>query len=343
MKEALFYQKLEGSKIKCDLCSHRCIISPGKRGICGVRENRDGVLYTLVYGKTITNNIDPIEKKPLFHFYPGSKSYSIATAGCNFRCLHCQNWQISQLKDGEIPGEEFTPEEIVEDAVSSRCESIAYTYTEPTIFYEYAFDTAKIAHKKGLKNIVIPNGYISEEALREISPYLDAANIDLKSMSDSFYRKVCGARLKPVLDNIKLYHKLGIWIEVTTLIILGYNDGPEELKEIARFIRDIDKGIPWHVSRFFPAYKLANVPYTPLKTLENAVEIAKKAGLEYVYQGNVGEGENTFCPNCGKLLIKRAGFNLIGNKIKNDRCPYCEKTIAGIGMDGERCNHDRKS
>jgi len=336
MKEALVYQKLEGRKIKCNLCSHRCVISPGKRGICRVRENRDGVLYTLVYGKTVTNNIDPIEKKPLFHFDPGSKSYSIATVGCNFRCLHCQNWQISQWKDREIGGEEFSPKEIVQDAVGSGCESIAYTYTEPTIFYEYALDTAKIAHKKGLKNIFITNGYISEEALREISPYLDASNIDLKSMKDSFYRKVCGAKLKPVLDNIELYYTLGIWVEVTTLIIPGYNDSPEELKEIARFIRHIDKNIPWHVSRFFPAYKLVNVPSTPLKTLEKAVEIGKKAGLEYVYQGNVGEGGNTFCPNCGRLLIKRTGFNIVQDKVENGSCPYCGRAIAGVGMDEGR-------
>ncbi len=336
MKEALVYQKLEGSKIKCNLCSHRCVISPGKKGICRVRENRGGVLYTLVYGKTVTNNIDPIEKKPLFHFYPGSKSYSIATAGCNFRCLHCQNWQISQLKDGEIPGEEFAPEEIVENAVGSGCESIAYTYTEPTIFYEYAFDTARIARKKGLKNLFITNGYISEEALREISPYLDAANIDLKSMKDSFYKKICGARLKPVLDSIKLYYKLGIWVEVTTLIIPGHNDSSEELKGIAKFIRDIDKSIPWHVSRFFPAYKLMDIPFTPLKTLEKAVEIGKEAGLECVYQGNVGKGENTFCPNCGNILIKRTGFNTIENKVKNGSCPYCGRAIVGVGMNGER-------
>jgi pyruvate formate lyase activating enzyme len=341
MKEALVYQKLEGNKIKCNLCSHRCVISSGKRGICKVRENNEGALYTLVYGKTITNHIDPIEKKPLFHFYPGSVAYSIATAGCNFRCLHCQNWQISQLNNGEITGKEISPEEIVTDAAGSGCESIAYTYTEPTIFYEYALDTAKIAHKKGLKNIFITNGYISEEALRGISPYLDAANIDLKSMSDNFYRKVCGAKLKPVLDNIKLYHKLGVWIEVTTLIIPGYNDGSEELKEIARFIRDIDKDIPWHVSRFFPAYKLTHVSSTPLKTLEKAVEIGKEAGLEYVYQGNAGEGENTCCPNCGKLLIERTGFNTIEDKVKNGSCPYCGKAIAGIGMNKERCNYER--
>jgi len=336
MKEAMFYQKIEGNKVRCNLCPHRCIISLGKKGICGVKENRNGVLYSLVYGKVVANNIDPIEKKPLFHFYPGSKAYSIATVGCNFRCLHCQNWQVSQLNDGEITGEEFTPEEIVENAVGSGCESIAYTYTEPTIFYEYAFDTAKIAHRKGLKNIFITNGYISEEALREISPYLDAANIDLKSMSDSFYKKICNVRLRPVLNSIKLYYALGIWEEITTLIIPGYNDSSEELEKIAKFIRDVDKSIPWHVSRFFPAYKLVNVSSTPLKTLEKAVEIGKKTGLKYVYQDNVGEGENTFCPNCGKLLIKRAGFYVIENKVENGSCPYCGRAIAGINMNGER-------
>jgi pyruvate formate lyase activating enzyme len=333
MKEALIYQKLERSKVKCNLCNHRCVISPEKKGTCRVRENRDGVLYTLVYGRTVTNNIDPIEKKPLFHFYPGSKSYSMATVGCNFRCLHCQNWQISQLKDGEIVGEEFTPEEIVEEAVGSGCEAIAYTYTEPTILYEYAFDTAKIARKKGLKNIFITNGYISKEALRNISLYLDAANIDLKSMKDSFYRKVCGAKLQPVLDNIRLYYKLGIWVEVTTLVIPGYNDSAEELEEIARFIRNIDKSIPWHVSRFFPAYKLMNVPTTPLETLRKAVEIGKEVGLEYIYQGNVGEGENTFCPNCGELLIKRTDFNTMNNRVKNGSCPYCGRSVVGVGME----------
>ncbi|MEA3346897.1 MAG: AmmeMemoRadiSam system radical SAM enzyme [Candidatus Auribacterota bacterium] len=342
MKEALFYQKLEGSKIKCNLCSHRCVISPGKRGICGVKENREGTLYSLVYGKVVANNIDPIEKKPLFHFYPGSKSYSIATVGCNFRCLHCQNWDISQLENGKIIGRDLTPEKIVEDAQISGCQSIAYTYTEPTIFYEYALDTAKIACKKGLKNIFITNGYISEEALREISPYLDAANIDLKSMSDSFYRKVCGAKLKPILDNIKLYYTLGIWVEVTTLIIPGYNDSAEELKEIAVFIKDINKSIPWHVSRFYPAYKLADTPPTPLTTLKKAFEIGKEVGLEYIYQGNVGEGENTFCPNCGELLIKRTGFNQIENKVINETCPSCGKAIAGIGIMEKGLKHNEQ-
>jgi len=331
MREAKFYQKLEGNKVRCDLCHHQCIISPGKRGICKVRENKDGVLYSLVYGKLVANNVDPIEKKPLFHFYPGSTAYSVATVGCNFHCLHCQNWRISQLESG-IVGKEVPPETVVKNAINSRCQSIAHTYTEPTIFFEYAYDIAKIAHEKGLKNLFITNGYISEEALREISSYLDAANIDLKSMSNGFYRKVCGAKLQPVLDNIKLYHDLGIWIEVTTLIIPGYNDDTEELKSIAEFIRKVDASIPWHVTGFYPSYKLNDISPTSAETLRNAVEVGKKAGLEYVYQGNINQGENTYCPQCGKLLVKRDGFSATVDNVKNGDCPYCGKHIAGRGM-----------
>ena len=332
MKKAMFYQKLDENKVRCDLCNHRCIISEGKRGLCKVRENKSGSLYSLVYGKIIESNIDPIEKKPLFHFYPGTKAYSIATMGCNFRCLHCQNWTISQLKNGEIMGEDIIPETIIENAIANGCQSIAYTYTEPTIFYEYSYDIAKIAHQKGLKNIYVTNGYISDEALKKISPYLDSANIDLKSMNDSFYKKICGAKLQPVLNNIKLYYSLGIWIEITTLIIPGYNDSTNELKSIADFIKKIDASIPWHVTSFLPAYKLTDAPPTPLETLRKAVEIGEKAGLEYVYQGNVSEGENTYCPNCGKLLIERKRFNMVINKIKNEKCPYCGKIVAGCGM-----------
>ena len=331
MKEALFYQKLEGNKVRCDLCHHQCIISPGKRGICKVRENKDGVLYSLIYGKVVASNVDPIEKKPLFHFYPGSTAYSVATVGCNFHCLHCQNWRISQV-ESRVAGKEIPPENVVKNAVNSRCQSIAYTYTEPTIFFEYAYDIAKIAHEKGLKNLFITNGYISEEALKEISSYLDAANIDLKSMSDGFYRNVCGAKLQPILDNIKLYHDLGIWIEVTTLIIPGYNDDLDELKNISEFIRKIDASIPWHVTGFYPSYKLNDISPTSVETLRKAVEIGRKAGLEYVYQGNINQGENTYCPQCGKLLIERAGFSTTVDNINTEFCPYCGKRIAGRGM-----------
>jgi pyruvate formate lyase activating enzyme len=335
MKEAMFYEKLEDKLVNCDLCSHRCRrIADSKRGICGVRENRDGKLYSLVYGKAVARNIDPIEKKPLFNFLPGSRSYSIATVGCNFRCENCQNYDISQLpkERGIIVGQDVSPEEIVSAAKRNNCESIAYTYTEPTIFFEYAYDTAKHAKKEGIKNVFVTNGYITPEALKEISPYLDAANIDLKSFSDEFYRKRCGARLKPVLDSIRLYKSLGIWTEITTLIIPTLNDSEEELRKIAEFIGEVGEDTPWHISQFYPTYKLIDLPRTPVATLRKAREIGLEAGLKYVYEGNVpGEdGENTYCPNCGKLLIHRFGYHIKENKIKNSACTYCGAKIDGI-------------
>lgn len=335
MKEAMFYEKLEDNKVRCNLCPHRCVIPEGKKGKCHVRENEDGVLYSSVYGRAVASNVDPVEKKPLFHFYPGSTAYSVATVGCNFHCLHCQNWDLSQAEKG-IVGRKLPPEEIVDNSINSGCRSIAYTYTEPTIFYEYAYDTAKMAHEKGLKNLFITNGYISEKALRKISPYLDAANIDLKSMSGDFYRKICGAKLQPILDNIKLYHDLGIWVEVTTLIIPGYNDSNDELKKIAEFIKKIDSNIPWHVTGFYPAYKLNDAPPTSIEKLRTAAEIGKKAGLKHVYQGNINQGENTFCPYCGELLIERSNFGTTMNKIKNNSCTYCGKHIAGRGIGKDR-------
>ncbi|GBE17498.1 pyruvate formate-lyase 1-activating enzyme [archaeon BMS3Abin16] len=337
MKEAMFYSKLEGKKVKCALCNHRCTISAGKRGICGVRENREGVLYTLVYGRAVSVNIDPIEKKPLFNFYPGTTAYSLATVGCNFRCLHCQNWEISQApkeSSGDIIGRELMPDDIVREALEYGCKSIAYTYTEPTIFYEYAYDTAVLAQKKGIKNVFVTNGYITEEALREIAPYLDAANIDLKAFTNEFYKKVCGARLQPVLDNIKLYKELGIWVEVTTLLIPGHNDSKEELREIAEFIAEVGKEIPWHVTAFYPTYKLLDTPPTPVETLRMARKIGMEAGLKYVYEGNIpGEGgENTYCPKCGETLIRRFGFGILENKIKENKCPACGSEADGIGL-----------
>jgi len=331
MKEAMFYKVLNDGKVKCELCPHQCEILSGKRGICRVRENREGVLYSLNYLRLITAHVDPIEKKPLFHFYPGSQSYSIAAIGCNFHCLHCQNWTISQVKGDIIKGEKVSPEKVVQNAIDSDCLSISYTYTEPTIYYETAYDISQLAHEKGLKNIFVTNGYISSDALNHIAPYLDAANIDLKAMSETFYRKVCGAKLQPVLDRIKQYYELGIWIEVTTLIIPGYNDNQDELGKIAEFIADIDQGIPWHVTAFYPTYQLDDAPPTQLSTLKRAYQIGKEKGLYYVYQGNVGEGENTYCPSCGKLLVSRKYYTT-DNKIKNDQCPFCGEKIQGVGM-----------
>ena len=331
----MFYEKLDDKIVKCNLCSHRCPrIADSKRGICGVRENRDGKLYSLVYGRIAARSVDPIEKKPLFNFLPGSKSYSIATVGCNFRCDNCQNYDISQLpkERGIIVGQDVSPEEIVLAAKLSNCESIAYTYSEPTIFFEYAYDTAKHAKKEGIKNVFVTNGYITPEALKEISPYLDAANIDLKSFSDEFYRKICGARLKPVLDSIRLYKSLGIWTEITTLIIPTLNDSEEELRKIAEFISEVGEDTPWHISQFYPTYKLIDLPRTPVATLRKAREIGLEAGLKYVYEGNVpGEdGENTYCPNCGKLLIHRFVYHIKENKIKNSACTYCGAEIDGV-------------
>ena len=331
MKEAMFYESLQDNKVKCVLCSHQCEILSGKRGLCRVRENREGILFSLNYRRLITAHVDPIEKKPMFHFYPGSKSYSIAAAGCNFRCLHCQNWTISQVKEDIIQGEEISPDRVVQYALDADCLSISYTYTEPTIYYETAYEISRLAHEKGLKNILVTNGYIGSEPLKHIASYLGAANIDLKAMNELFYQKVCGARLKPVLDRIKQYYELGIWIEITTLIIPGYNDKIDELEKIAAFIADIDKGIPWHVTAFYPTYQLNNISPTPLSTLKRAYQIGKEKGLDYVYQGNVGEGENTYCPSCGQMVVSRKYFST-DNKIKSSKCPSCKEKIQGVGM-----------
>ncbi|MBI5196731.1 MAG: AmmeMemoRadiSam system radical SAM enzyme [Nitrospirae bacterium] len=359
MKEAMFYKKLKDGKVQCFLCAHHCVISDGRRGICGVRENKGGALYSLVYGKIISMNIDPIEKKPLFHFHPASKSFSIATVGCNFRCMHCQNYDISQypknsyklkvksyeLKDKknsdaenripdakhEIPGEAVTPEEIVDAAIGAGCKSISYTYTEPTIFFEFAYDCAGIAHDKGIKNVFVSNGYTGVEAARAIAPYLDANNIDLKG-DDKFYKKICGAKLQPVLDTIKLMEDSGVWVEITTLIIPGHNDSEETLRWIAGFIKSVDASIPWHVSQFYPTYKMLDTPRTPVETLRRARKIGFEAGLKYVYEGNVpGEGgENTHCPSCKELLIERLGFYIKENKMKDGACFNCKTKIEGV-------------
>jgi pyruvate formate lyase activating enzyme len=335
MREALFYEKIGDAKVRCYLCAHSCTISPGKRGICAVRENRDGVLYSLVYGKVIARHVDPIEKKPLFHFHPGSRSYSISTVGCNFKCMHCQNNEISQYpKDHPgIPGEDMTPEEVVREAERAGCKSISYTYTEPTIFFEFAYDCAKLARQRGMKNVFVSNGYTSPEATKLIAPYLDGNNIDIKG-DDDFYKRVAGARLQPVLDTIKLMKELGVWVELTTLIISDYNDSDEFLHWISGYIKSIDPAMPWHVTQFYPTYCLLDIPRTPVSTLRRAREIGIKAGLKYVYEGNVpGEGgENTYCPSCGELLIERIGFTLTKVRMQNSACQKCGTHIEGTGM-----------
>jgi len=333
VKEALLYEKLDNHRVRCQLCHHFCLIQEGKRGVCRVRQNINGVLYTLVYGKVIAAHIDPVEKKPLFHFFPGSFAYSIATLGCNFHCQWCQNWEISQAFP-EKGGEEIGAQEIVALAQEGGCRSIAYTYTEPTIFFEYSYDIARLAKRAGMRNLYISNGYMSRRMLEMLSPYLDAVNIDLKSLREEVYTHYIGGHLQPVLENLRQMRKMGIWVEVTTLIISGINDTSEELREIARFIvNELGEDTPWHLSRFFPAYKM-NREITPLSSLERAREIGLELGLRYVYEGNIPDDEavNTYCPNCQRLLIRRQGFSVIENLIHRSECPYCHFKIAGVGL-----------
>lgn len=336
MQEAMFYTSEKDRQVRCHLCRFNCLIKEGTRGICAVRENRGGKLYSLVYGKIVAEHVDPIEKKPLFHVMPGSRTYSIASSGCNFHCRHCQNYTISQVHSGSpIEGMERTPQEIVTTAIRQGCRSIAYTYTEPTIFYEFALETARLAKENGLANFFVTNGYIAKEPLARIAPFLDAANIDLKGFSEEFYGKIVRARLSEVLDSIIEYRRLGIWIEITTLIIPGLNDAEEELQGIAEFIAgQLGKETPWHVSQFYPTYQLTNLPRTPVSTLRRAREIGMAAGLQYVYEGNVpGEGgENTRCPSCSEMLIERFGYKIISNSIINGACSNCRQKIAGIAL-----------
>ena len=336
LKEALLYEKLEEGRVHCFLCNHHCKISDGGFGICNVRENRHGALYTHTYGELIAQNIDPIEKKPLYHFIPGSRSFSIAAMGCNFQCGFCQNWQISQVGEAKklgVRSQLVKPDEVVRQAKRSGSKSISYTYTEPTIFFEYAYEISQLAKKEGLCNVLVTNGFMTEEMIRMIHPYLDAANIDLKSFSDDFYKKICKARLAPVLKNIKLMRRLNIWIEATTLIVPGQNDSEEELRKIADFLAGVDKAIPWHISRFHPQYKMDALESTPTQILNQAYEIGKRAGLRYVYLGNVrGKGNNTYCYQCKNLLIERYGFSIKEYRLKEGRCPDCRSPMDGVGF-----------
>lgn len=339
MKSYLF-ETTEEQGVRCLLCHHRCSIKPGRRGICQVRSNDQGELNTLVYGKLIARHVDPIEKKPLFHFLPGSRSYSIATVGCNFKCTFCQNADIAQMprdRQGLIAGTACSPDAVVVDALQEKCQSIAYTYTEPTVYFEFALDTARIARTRGIKNIFVTNGYMTAEALDMAAPFLDAANVDLKAFTDEFYKTQCGARLEPVKATLRKMKSLGVWVEVTTLIIPGLNDDPEELRHLAGFLVDeLGPETPWHISRFHPTYRLTDRPPTPVVTLRKAREIGMQAGLYYVYTGNVpGEdGENTICPHCGTKLIERWGFMVQRDRIVEDKCPQCGTPVYGVGMSG---------
>ncbi len=334
MKEAYLYERQDADKIRCRLCRHGCLIAPGSRGICGVRENQVGTLYSLVYDKIIARHCDPIEKKPLFHFLPGSFSYSIATPGCNFRCPFCQNADISQMpaEQYRILGEAAPPSEIVRLALAAGAASISYTYTEPTVFYELAADTSRLAVREGLKNVFVTNGYMSAACLEDLAPDLHAANVDLKAFTDGFYHRQCGAKLKPVLENLEILHRQGVWLEVTTLLIPGLNDGTDELRELARYLAALNPYIPWHISRFYPTYRLTHKPRTPPESVRRAREIGYEAGLKYVYTGNLpgDEGEKTFCHGCGTLLIDRLGFHVAENRLTQGLCPRCGEKIPGV-------------
>lgn len=336
--EAYLYERLEDNKVRCNLCSHRCLIKEGKRGICGVRENQDGVLKTLVYGRLIAQHVDPIEKKPLYHVLPGSLSYSIATVGCNFRCRFCQNADIAQLpadRKGMIVGDLYTPEEVIGTAERANCRTIAYTYTEPTVFFEFAYDTAKLAHEKGILNVFVTNGYMTAEAVHMIRPYLDAANVDLKAFNDDFYKEQCSAKRKHVMETLQLMKSLGIFVEVTTLLIPGLNDDKGELRQLAAFIADsLGPDTPWHISRFHPTYKLTDRPPTPAESIHQARRIGLDAGLRYVYSGNLpgDDGENTACYSCDQPLIERWGYHISKNVITDGKCPQCGAIIDGIGL-----------
>ncbi len=337
MHDAMLWEKLDGKgeKVRCRLCGHECVILAGKYGICSVRENVAGEIKSHSYGEIVALNVDPIEKKPLFHFLPGTMSLSIAAAGCNFQCEFCQNWQISQSpREGRSVGSHaVSPEQVVTAAINYDCASISYTYTEPTVFFEFAYDTAKIAHQKGIRNCFVSNGYMTPLAVGTIAPYLDAINVDLKAFRDETYRRVMKARLEPVLSCLKSLVSAGIWVEITTLVVPGMNDSPKELRDIANFIvTELGSGVPWHVSRFHADYKVTNVPSTPLATLEMAYRTGREAGLKYVYCGNSpGEAdENTYCPACGSKLAERLGFRTSNVRVRDGCCPDCGERIEGI-------------
>ena len=328
MKEALFYKKLK-NKVQCNLCPHNCVIEEEKTGKCGVRKNIEGKLFSLVYNKPVAIQVDPLTKKPLYHFLPGSKALSIGTVGCNLFCLNCQNYHISRANPEEYQVNEVSAEQIIKLAKENKCESIAFTYNEPIIFYEYMLDIAKLAKKNGIKNVIVSNGYINEGPLKELCKYIDAANIDLKAMDNKFYEKYCGARLSPVLNCLKILKKEKVYFEITNLIIPGANDKSKDIERLVKWISENLNDIVLHFSRFFPMYKLEDVKETPIKTMEMAKKIGEKY-LSYVYLGNINSGSNTYCRKCNKLLIERKGYFVGRINIKNSKCTGCGEKIIGV-------------
>ena len=333
--DAMLWDTRDDQSVRCRLCGQDCTIPPGRYGACRVRLNEGGRLVSTNYDSVVAMSVDPIEKKPLFHFLPASKSLSIAAAGCNFQCNFCQNWRISQAPRGDSPviGQAVEPGQIVSAAVERRCASISYTYTEPTVFFELAYETARLAHSAGVRNCFVSNGFMTPQAVETISPHLDAINVDLKAFSDETYRRVMKASLAPVLECLKSIAGEGIWLEVTTLVVPGMNDSLDELRAIAQFIAsDLGTHVPWHVSRFHGDYNMTDAPPTPLATLEAACTLGQAEGLKYVYCGNVhgSRGESTFCDACGAMVIERNGFTIVGMHLQNGACPKCGRKIDGI-------------
>ncbi|MBE0647265.1 MAG: AmmeMemoRadiSam system radical SAM enzyme [Bacteroidales bacterium] len=318
--------------VRCLICPNQCTLTEGNESICRTKVAKDGKLYTLAYGNPCSMHVDPIEKKPLFHFHPSSRAYSVAIAGCTLACLNCQNWEISQVSPRETQNYDLFPEALVDQAVASGARSIAYTYSEPVAFYEYMYDSAKLAHQRGIKNVLVSNGYINEKPLRELAAYIDGANINLKSFSEEIYQQLNGGHLKPILRTLKILHEMGVWLEITNLIVPSWTDKPEMIKEMCTWL--VDNGLedcPLHFNRFFPLYQLTSLPFTPLAILEEAHDIAKKAGINYVYIGNVpnNKAENTFCPKCGKVVLERKGFTILENNIQGGKCGFCGSSVAG--------------
>ncbi|MBC8218429.1 MAG: AmmeMemoRadiSam system radical SAM enzyme [Planctomycetes bacterium] len=338
LREAVLWEAGEQNKVRCGLCNWRCVIDDGDLGRCRVRRNIAGALYSLNYHKVCSANPDPIEKKPLFHFQPGTRSFSVAAMGCNFRCDFCQNWQISQaaVENGQIDGQAVSPEQIVDAALRTGCKSIAYTYTEPTVFMELCSDCGRLGKEKGLANVFVSNGFVTKEAIDFAAPWLDGINVDLKAFSEDYYRRLCKAQLQPVLDTIThIANETNIWMEITTLLVPGQNDSDQELNKLADFIvTSAGADVPWHISRFHPQYKYLDSTPTPIADMERAFEIGKKAGLRYIYLGNVPgtQAESTFCHKCRATLIERIGYTINANNIENSRCPHCGTQVAGFEL-----------
>ncbi len=331
--EARFYEKLPNKKIKCKLCPRECKVGDRERGYCGVRENRGGTYYTLVHSRVCAAHIDPIEKKPFFHYLPGTLAFSLATAGCNVNCKFCQNWDISQARPEQVPADYLAPAKIAELAVQYRCPTIAYTYSEPVVFSEFLMDTADAAHEAGVRSIVVSNGYIQEKPLREAYGKMDAVKIDLKSFSESYYQKIVTGELKPVLDTLATLRNMGKWTEIVYLVVPTLNDSEQEFTGLARWVKaNLGADVPVHFTQFHPDYLMKNLPITPVSTLDRARSIALAEGLHFVYVGNVPghPAENTYCPQCGRMLVERAGFEIRQMLIRKGACPFCKQAIPGI-------------